>query len=272
MRFDVIIGNPPYNNDLYLDFVVKSHRVAKYNVCMITPAKWHAKNSVDNEFFRDEIVPYMTDIVYFPYTPDVFDIISHGGITYYLISNRLATYRNLTTKCKVQKLFETKGVENIIDEDLNILYNKKIRDIVRKLGVFDSMRCMNNATDGMYNIGITNIYAENTCTSRNGTANVTVEPYITTSALKKNVDTSFLDSFDTELEAKSYISYINTKFVRFLLLISKATLHLQGDGAWSIVPKPCRYDHIYTDNELYTKYNLTDDEINIIEKVIRKRR
>lgn len=43
MKFDVVIGNPPYNNDLYLDFVQLGYQLSSNYVCMITPAKWQAK-------------------------------------------------------------------------------------------------------------------------------------------------------------------------------------------------------------------------------------
>lgn len=29
MDFDVVVGNPPYNNDMYLDFVMIGHELAK---------------------------------------------------------------------------------------------------------------------------------------------------------------------------------------------------------------------------------------------------
>ena len=43
MKFNVIIGNPPYNNDIYLDFVTQSFHLSKDYTVMITPAKWQAK-------------------------------------------------------------------------------------------------------------------------------------------------------------------------------------------------------------------------------------
>ena len=43
MDFDVVVGNPPYNNDMYLDFVMIGHELAKQFTLMITPAKWQAK-------------------------------------------------------------------------------------------------------------------------------------------------------------------------------------------------------------------------------------
>ena len=61
MKFDVVLGNPPYNNDIYLDFVTLGHNIIKQNGCeiMITPAKWQAKGGEKNEAFRKDIVPYM---------------------------------------------------------------------------------------------------------------------------------------------------------------------------------------------------------------------
>lgn len=43
VKFDVVIGNPPYNNDIYLDFVTLGDQLASKATCMITPAKWQAK-------------------------------------------------------------------------------------------------------------------------------------------------------------------------------------------------------------------------------------
>lgn len=79
MKFDVVIGNPPYNNDVYLDFVTLSHQLSSQYTCMITPAKWQAKGGEKNEKFRRDIVPYMSHIVYYPDCSDVFDITSWGG-------------------------------------------------------------------------------------------------------------------------------------------------------------------------------------------------
>ena len=38
------------------------------------------------------------------------------------------------------------------------------------------------------------------------------------------------------------------------------------------VPQPEAFDHIFTDQEIYEKYNLTEKEINIIESVIKERK
>lgn len=83
MKFDVVIGNPPYNDDIYLDFVTLGHRPASKYTCMITPAKWQSKGGKKNEKFRKDIVPYMSEVVYYPDCSDVFEITSWGGISYF---------------------------------------------------------------------------------------------------------------------------------------------------------------------------------------------
>lgn len=156
--------------------------------------------------------------------------------------------------------------------NLYIMYNSKVRDIVHKLGNFNQLKCQNKCAVGKYNVAITNVYSEKSCTAKSGTAYVTISPYITRSTVKKNADTSFLESFDTAEEAKSYISYLETRFIRFMFLLAKTSLHMQSEFSWRFVPDPGNFDHIFTDKELYDKYNLTPEEISIIESVIKERK
>ena len=272
VKFDVVIGNPPYNNDIYIDFVTLGDQLATKYTCMITPAKWQAKGGEKNEAFRKNIVPRMSNIVYYPNSKDVFDIDCQGGICYYLINKDKPDNKILHTYCQDQPYFSTKEAEDITNESLYILYNNDIRDIVRKLGEYKQLRCKNNGEDGKYNVAITNVYSEKSCTSKSGQAYVTISPYVTRNTIKKNADTSFLDSFGTEEEANSYISYLETKFVRFMFLLAKTSLHMQSEFSWRFVPDPGKFNHIFTDRELYDKYNLTPEEIAIIESVIKERK
>lgn len=289
MTFNAIVGNPPYNADLYIPFVTKSMENSSSLVAMITPAKWQTKGGKQNDEFRSVAVPRMSEVVYFPNAREVFDIDCQGGICYYLIDRDIHRYKKLKTVCGYQKLLETDGTESVELDSNNsyILYNSKIRDIVNKVrhiakldgntvtdktyGSFNQLRPERNAEEGKFNVAITDVYFEKDCTKRTGLAMVLCRPYITTSTLKRNEDTTFLESFQTFQEASSYLSYIDSKFVRFMFLMAKNTLHMRGVNAWKFVPKPSNFDHIFTDSELYSRYSLTDDEINLIERVIRDR-
>lgn len=79
-----------------------------------------------------------------------------------------------------------------------------------------------------------------------------------------------LKYFDTEQEAKSFQSYIHSKLCSFLFFlgICGATITAQF---FRFIPDHKVFDHIFTDDELYKKYDLTAEEINIIESVIKSR-
>ena len=172
----------------------------------------------------------------------------------------------------MQKLFESDGFETC--EVDKVLYNRQIRSIVNKIGNYKQLKSTNNnhTVSGWYHVGITNIYSEKNCTSKKGTAYVLISPYVQKDTVKYNADTTFVAVFPTEEQANSYVGYLNTKFIRFMFLMAKCTLHMQGENAWKFVPDPGAFDHIFTDQELYQKYGLTDEEVKIIEAVIKERK
>lgn len=85
--------------------------------------------------------------------------------------------------------------------------------------------------------------------------------------------TFFVIGYDSEKhnfskkECENIISYIQTKFFRYLVSIKKKT---QNDprGVYQFVPIQ-DFTHEWTDEMLYVKYSLSNDEINIIENTIR---
>ena len=48
MKFDVVIGNPPYNKGMDLDFVDLGYKISNKYTVMITPAK--CKRSISGTF------------------------------------------------------------------------------------------------------------------------------------------------------------------------------------------------------------------------------
>ena len=76
-----------------------------------------------------------------------------------------------------------------------------------------------------------------------------------------------LDVFDKIEEAKNLCSYVSTKTFRFLLLQALTSIHITKDS-FLFVPVQ-DYSHSWTDEMIYKKYNLTDEEIAFIESMIR---
>lgn len=141
MKFDVVIGNPPYNNDIYLDFVEIGHRLSSKYCCMITPAKWQAKTdgkpkgskTVDkNEKFRQDIVPYMSKIVFYKDTHDIFDIDDNAGMSYYLIGKDKVKETYVKTICTKNKTMEADFEPH--DESKLTLFNHKLLSVIGKVG------------------------------------------------------------------------------------------------------------------------------------------
>lgn len=73
--------------------------------------------------------------------------------------------------------------------------------------------------------------------------------------------------YETRQEAENVISYMITKFFRFLVLQKKNTQHATKT-VYEYVPVQ-DFSKPWTDTELYAKYGLTDEEIAFIESMIK---
>lgn len=73
--------------------------------------------------------------------------------------------------------------------------------------------------------------------------------------------------FATEKRCQNVISYIKTRFFRFLVLLKKPSQDAMR-GVYQLVPQQ-DFDEEWTDEKLYRKYGLTAEEIAYIEKMVR---
>lgn len=76
-----------------------------------------------------------------------------------------------------------------------------------------------------------------------------------------------LGDFDSEAEARNCLSYVTTSFFRFLIVLRASGQDISR-AAYSFIPKQ-DFSKSWTDKELYEKYNLSDEEIEFIESMIR---
>lgn len=74
--------------------------------------------------------------------------------------------------------------------------------------------------------------------------------------------------FDNEGEANNYVSYLKTRFVRFLISLRKVAQNA-ARGVYAFVPD-LTYDHPWTDAMLYDRYGITPDEVSYIESVVKE--
>jgi len=76
-----------------------------------------------------------------------------------------------------------------------------------------------------------------------------------------------LSTFDNQNECVNMLKYLKTRFVRALVAMVTATQHL-SKANFRFVPLQ-DFSKPWTDEELYKKYNLTEDEIAFIESMIK---
>lgn len=101
MKFDVVIGNPPYQENvsshsgnrslakqLFPSFIMASTKISKKYVSLITPAKWFTSQGQDHSFppLRKYVKNHnhFKQIHYFGNDTDLFDDVEVGSVNYYL--------------------------------------------------------------------------------------------------------------------------------------------------------------------------------------------
>ena len=72
-------------------------------------------------------------------------------------------------------------------------------------------------------------------------------------------------NFETEEESINFFNSLQTKFYAFINTCIKRDMHIP----WQYTPWLCDYTHPWTDDDLYQYFELTDDEIKIIEDEIK---
>ena len=73
--------------------------------------------------------------------------------------------------------------------------------------------------------------------------------------------------FEDKTNAENFISYLKTKFARFLIMQMLASMNM-SKSSYSFVPVQ-DFSKPWTDEELYAKYNLSEEEIAFIESMIK---
>ena len=155
MKFDVIIGNPPYQlsdggaqasaSPLYHFFVQKSKKLNPRYLVMIIPARWYAGGKGLEEF-RDEMLDdiRIKELHDFPITNDCFPGVNiRGGICYFLWSrnydNRTALTNIVThtrdTEYSIQRHLRYKNLNIFIRNGFAL----KILEKIQSFGQEDSL-------------------------------------------------------------------------------------------------------------------------------------
>jgi len=284
MLFDVVIGNPPYNNGMDIDFIDTSFKLSKRIVGAITPAKWQTASDdqrIDSKMsygkFRKDIVPYMVKVVFYPACQDVFNILQVDGVTWYVVDkNKITDGCTVENRCKHIENFNGTTVRDITNRQSLINIGNEIVEFLGDYKKFEFMPVGNSK----YAVWTNNKIPGGGLSTLNSSGS---SLFVGDSHIEESTDenenrssacniTFTSDNID---ECESFISFMNCKFTRFFvgINISKLSAVLCND-VFRLVPAPVsgKFDHIYTDEELYKEFNLPERYIEVIESVVKDRK
>lgn len=317
MKFDVIIGNPPYQlsdggnkasaKPIYNLFVEQAKKLMPRYLMMIVPSRWFAGGKGLDDFrlsmLKDKRIRKIVD---YTDSKDCFPGVDiAGGICYFLWD------RDNKGECEVTNIVKGKvfNAKRNLDEFETFIRYSEASDIIKKVlsyneilmsTVVSSRKPFGLATnvepiqDGdlelRYNKGLGR-YSSTLITTgvdlidkwkviisyisfdhagqpdKNGMRKVM--SVIETLPPKAICSETYLVAgiFDDEPDAKNLISYLRTKFVRFLIAQVAVSQHITK-GCFVFVPMQ-DFSKPWTDKELYEKYRLTAEEIEFIESMIK---
>lgn len=333
MKFDVIIGNPPYHLSdgghgasavpIYQLFVRQAKKLQPRFLTMVIPARWYvggrALDDFRDEMLHDDNIRVLHD---YPNAGDCFPGVEiKGGICYFLRD------RDNGGMCEVHSHIEGKEIistRNLLEDDMDTFIRnpfaidilKRVKDknccflssklnAGRYFGFHTKVDWITNnngklqTADGQSAYPVTKerdnkhtikVYiAHGQCwISRNNvTRNATdIDKYKVIIPEAGNPGSTIIGkpkisepgscSSNTyivmvldgdENEANNVLSYLKTQFVRFLVSLRTTTQHM-APKAYAFVPIQ-DFSKPWTDEELYAKYGLTDEEIAFIESMIK---
>ena len=322
MKFDVIIGNPPYQMSdggggagksaapLYHRFVQQAKKMNPRYLSMIIPSRWFSGGKgLDN--FRSEMLSddRLSTIVDYADSKDCFPggVDIPGGICYFLWE------RDYSGDCTVTNI--SKGGKNTVtsirslDEfDVFVRNNNAVSIIHKVLKKGEKTLSFQVSSRKPFGLESNTKFDDNgeiVLRSSNGLGRIEkrkilsgfdlldkwkvivskvsfehagvpdkdgmmrVLSVVQTLPPNSACTESYLvaGAFDREETCENFNSYLKTKFVRFLITPMLASMNM-SKSSYSFVPIQ-DYSKPWTDEELYAKYGLSEEEIMFIESTIK---
>jgi len=317
MKFDVIIGNPPYQmsdggavasaKPIYQKFVETAKKLNPRYLTMIIPSRWFSGGKGLDDF-REEMLndKRISKIFDFPNSSDCFPGVEiKGGVCYFLWD------RDYSGECEITNIENNKRntiKRPLLEKNLNffIRYNQSI-SIVRKVLEFNenkfnhlvsSRKCYGFPTNfrgkkkneknktKIYQNGGYGYISEKDVEA--GRKNIQKHKIFITKAY--GAGESFphqilnipfygevnsvctetyieIGPFKSKQVCENVMSYIKTKFFRFMVLMIKNTQDATR-GVYRLVPVQ-NFEKKIDDKFLFKKYKLTENEIGFIDTMIK---
>ena len=240
--------------------------------------------------YRKKLVPHMREVVFYPDAKDAFDIAIREGVQYFLICKDTYRIKKIKNICSLQKFFNDTAERHLCNDDT--LFNIG-QEIIGYLKDYDKLK-FNNLKEYKEYIVVTcnDIVIGGRQTQRYFIYNKSgSQTFLGPSDILKKDETYFIKGVqavsytqNSVNECKSFIQYLDCKFTRFFLAINiSSRSDVITNHYFRFVPSPMvldeqgnrvpgKFDHTYTDEELYKTWNLPQKYIDVIEAVIKERK
>lgn len=317
MKFDVIIGNPPYQlsdggngasaSPLYHRFVRQAQKLKPRYLTMIIPSRWFGGGKGLDDFRREMLNDnHIRVLVDYENASDCFPGVDiAGGVCYFLWD------RDNPGLCDVVNIRNNETMHSVraLNEFDTFIRHDRAASIVRKVCAFGEPM-MSNMVSSSKPFGLRTFVRPQESGDillrwQNGEGPYRRDEITVGRELidKWKVITSYVGydhagnpgkdgkrrvfskidilppgtictetylvvgSFDTEQEAKKLVAYMKTLFFRFLVAQCMYSHHITKE-AYRLVPIQ-DFSQSWTDEKLYAKYGITDEEIKFIESMVR---
>ena len=321
MKFDVIVGNPPYHmsdggfgdsaKPIFHKFIQQAKKLNPRYMSMIVPARWYSGGK-GLDSFRDEMLNdrRLREIHDFPETTDCFPGLNiRGGVCYFLWDKshngdtcRVLNYKQGQVVSSLDRPLLEPGADIFVRYNLAISILRKVKK--HKEGTMEqsvsSRKPFGIATNfSAFSEHLTKIqdvhlyrFGKDGYISRDQVENnqeavqrvkvlvakaspggddyphsVFSRPIIAMPPSACTETYIIVGIMKNRKEAAHLVSYIATRFFRFLVLLIKNTQDVPKK-VYSFVPVQ-DLSESWTDEKLYKKYALTKDEIAFIESMVR---
>lgn len=301
--FDIIITNPPYQEmtgggmqgakPVYPQFVELSKKLTNKSVVMVTPSRWLSFNTPLNKFKHDMLLDNKVQYIkYYKRSRDVFPTVDMaGGICYFLWE------KNYNGLCCFSNSDENETEMISLTEFPAVITERLSRGILRKVlakskGSLSDLVCSRGGDGFVTSSRGSNSYFEGSIKLRSSAGESYVLPkkpisskWFAMAARNHSIShanakvlssikllppkTAITDSyikiggFDDEITAKSLVSYLKTRLVRFLVGITQKSIHISKTN-FIFVPLQ-DFNCVFSDEQLFSEYELSREEIDYIK-------
>ena len=292
---------------IYQKFIQQAIKLNPRYLCMIVPSRWFSGGRGLDDF-RDEMLndKRLKEIHDYPDASDLFSGVEvKGGVNYFLWDRdyngdcRVVSYEKGEIISEMTRPLKEDGADIFIRDNQAISIYHKVKKINEKsfseivsvqtpFGLLSSFKAYKKEPfDNAIKVYGNNYvgYISNNLDIKNehwvdahkvivpkaiGSGNLQTDLVKPIYAEPNSCCTQtylVIGPFANEERCKNVMSYIQTKFFHFMLGLKKITQDGMR-GVYQFVPQQ-KFDKPWTDEELYKKYGLTEEEIAYIEKMVR---